>query len=153
MPWLTLQAQTLFTSVGLRSRARAFLKNEGSATQKSLLTFVEDYFASASPSSILSHPNAKVICTTKAPIYLQHSGHSMTIIGLERWNDGSASLLVFDPFFSPSDAMRKLAGVRKLDSKINPREMLKLYRRKMPYLMKYREFEIMMVEREEEARL
>lgn len=90
-------------------------------------------------------PGYKIVSTTKPPIYLQHSGHSMTIIGLERWKDGSASLLVFDPFFSPSDAVKNLAGMRRLSSRVKPDALLKVYRRKMGYLLKYREFEVILL--------
>jgi hypothetical protein len=86
-----------------------------------------------------------VVGTNKAPIYLQHSGHSMTIVGLEKWRDGSSSLLVFDPFFSPTEAMKNLAGANKLGSRIRPEVLLKVYRRKMNYLQKYKEFEIILL--------
>ncbi|KAK2156128.1 hypothetical protein LSH36_221g04031 [Paralvinella palmiformis] len=33
----------------------------------------------------------------KPPLYLQHQGHSRTIIGLEQTKDGSLRLLLFDP--------------------------------------------------------
>ncbi|KAF8777998.1 Zinc finger-containing ubiquitin peptidase 1 [Argiope bruennichi] len=38
----------------------------------------------------------------KPPVYLQHHGHSRTIIGLEELQDGSLQLLVFDPSHSKS---------------------------------------------------
>lgn len=139
-----MQAQTLLTSVGLQSRARAFTRAPDSnslLTQKALLAFVEEYFlADLAPGAV----NGKVVRTVKPPIYLQHSGHSMTIVGLEKWRDGSASLLVFDPFFSPTDAMKELAG-RKISSKIRPDVYLKVYRRKMSYLAKYKEFEVILL--------
>jgi hypothetical protein len=65
----------------------------------------------------------------------------MTIVGLEKWRDGSRSLLVFDPFFSPSEMIRNLAGARRLGSRVRPEVLLKVYRRKMNYLAKYKEFE------------
>lgn len=37
----------------------------------------------------------------KPPLYLQHQGHSRTIIGIEQYNDGHLSLLVFDPSHTP----------------------------------------------------
>ena len=80
--------------------------------------------------------------TNKPPVYFQHSGHSMTIVGLERWRDGSRSLLVFDPFFSPGDTIRSLAGTRRVSSRLRPDALLKVYRRKIHYLAKYKEFEV-----------
>ncbi|XP_048478556.1 zinc finger-containing ubiquitin peptidase 1 [Plutella xylostella] len=38
----------------------------------------------------------------KAPLYLQHQGHSRTIIGYEKHKDGKATLLVLDPSHSPA---------------------------------------------------
>lgn len=105
------------------------------------MAFVEEYFlAGLAPEEV----GGKIVRTIKPPIYLQHSGHSMTIVGLEKWRDGSNSLLVFDPFFSPTDAMKNLAG-RKISSKIRPDVFLKVYRRKMSYLAKYKEFEVILL--------
>jgi hypothetical protein len=66
----------------------------------------------------------------------------MTIVGCETNIDGSKNLLVFDPFFTPSDPMKKLAGSRTLKSKIDCGLLLRAYRRKMDYLQKYKEFEL-----------
>lgn len=140
----TSEAQTFFTTVGIRCRARPFHKTDGRQTQFTLLTHIEEYFKSGSPSS--SDTYEKVTITSKAPIYLQHSGHSMTIIGLEKWTDGTSSLLVFDPFFSPTESIKSIAGQGKLSSRIKPAFQLKVYRRKMNYLQKYREFEIIMLD-------
>ncbi|XP_047354397.1 zinc finger-containing ubiquitin peptidase 1-like isoform X1 [Vespa velutina] len=38
----------------------------------------------------------------KPPLYLQHQGHSRTIMGVERLRDGSITMLVLDPSHSPS---------------------------------------------------
>ncbi|XP_078035022.1 zinc finger-containing ubiquitin peptidase 1 isoform X4 [Augochlora pura] len=38
----------------------------------------------------------------KPPLYLQHSGHSRTIIGVEQLRDGSITMLVLDPSHSPA---------------------------------------------------
>jgi hypothetical protein len=141
-----IQAQTLLTSVGLRSRARAFTKSSEPntmQTQKALLAFVEEYFSADIPADSAS--SVKIVRTSKPPIYLQHSGHSMTIVGMEKWRDGGGSLLVFDPFFTPSEAMRNLAGAKKLGSRLRPEMFLKVYRRKMSYLAKYKEFEIILL--------
>ncbi|KAJ9593749.1 hypothetical protein L9F63_014722, partial [Diploptera punctata] len=37
----------------------------------------------------------------KPPLYLQHQGHSRTIVGVEQLKDGGLCLLVFDPSHSP----------------------------------------------------
>ncbi|XP_022822926.1 zinc finger with UFM1-specific peptidase domain protein-like [Spodoptera litura] len=46
----------------------------------------------------------------KAPLYLQHQGHSRTIIGYEKHKDGKATLLVLDPSHSPAQVRQVWAG-------------------------------------------
>ncbi|KAG8234327.1 hypothetical protein J437_LFUL013067 [Ladona fulva] len=54
----------------------------------------------------------------KPPLYLQHQGHSRTIVGVEQLKDGSIYLLVFDPSHSPHqmsqfyDTATALSGMR-----------------------------------------
>ncbi|XP_077031332.1 zinc finger-containing ubiquitin peptidase 1 isoform X1 [Agelaius phoeniceus] len=50
---------------------------------------------------------AKVVCTSKPPIYLQHQGHSRTVVGIEEKKNRSLCLLLFDPGCS-SQQMQKL---------------------------------------------
>jgi hypothetical protein len=69
------------------------------------------------------------------------TGHSMTIIGFEVRKDGTANLLVFDPTFKTSPAIKKAIG--KSISTQNPAKLLKIYRRGSAYLHKYQEFEIL----------
>lgn len=83
-----------------------------------LLHHVQDYFAadtiyssSPSPSGAthrLHNSTSKVHSTSLPPIFLQHPGHSLTIIGIETHHDGSRNLLVLDPGFKPSAAIYKL---------------------------------------------
>ncbi|XP_073961689.1 zinc finger-containing ubiquitin peptidase 1-like [Choristoneura fumiferana] len=46
----------------------------------------------------------------KAPLYLQHQGHSRTIIGYEKHKDGKATLLVLDPSHSPAQVRQVVMG-------------------------------------------
>ncbi|XP_053611212.1 zinc finger-containing ubiquitin peptidase 1-like [Plodia interpunctella] len=46
----------------------------------------------------------------KPPLYLQHQGHSRTIIGYEKHKDGKATLLVLDPSHSPAQIRQVLSG-------------------------------------------
>jgi hypothetical protein len=43
------------------------------------------------------HSGRVVHITNRPPIYLQHSGHSRTIIGIEILSDGKRNLVMFDP--------------------------------------------------------
>lgn len=56
-------------------------------THPKLFEWVRDYFRSTGTDM-------------KLPLYLQHQGHSRTIIGLEELKDGSCRLLLFDPSFT-----------------------------------------------------
>ncbi|XP_050664662.1 zinc finger-containing ubiquitin peptidase 1-like isoform X2 [Leptidea sinapis] len=46
----------------------------------------------------------------KPPLYLQHQGHSRTIIGYEKHRDGKATLLVLDPSHSPAQVRSVVCG-------------------------------------------
>ena len=65
-----------------------------------LLDRVQDYFMSTTNTSTNTNDNGfnTVHMTNKAPIYIQHEGHSRTIVGIEVLNNGEKrNLLVFDP--------------------------------------------------------
>lgn len=131
----------MFASLGISCRPYPFNKSDGLQTQHRLLDFVENYFKAGTPEGPL---NPKVARTNKPPIYFQHSGHSMTIVGIERTLDGMRNLLVFDPFFTPSAPMKNLIGLRPAKGRLDSEMLLRAYRRKMNYLQKYKEFELIM---------
>ncbi len=95
---------------------------------------VEKYFQSG-----VFDPASKVRPTDLPPIYFQHPGHSMTIIGLERMTTGHVNLLVFDPMFRDAASITGLVG-KRFQHKV-PDSLLKPYRRGNKYLRKYQEFE------------
>jgi hypothetical protein len=74
-------------------------------------------------------------------ILIKETGHSMTIVGFEIRDDGSANLLVFDPMFKTSPAMERMLG--NFVSPHDPTRLLKAYRRGTPYLQKYKMFELL----------
>ena len=84
----------------------------------------------------------KVVMTEKPPIYLQHHGHSMTIVGLEAKTSGAVNLVVFDPLFNPSPAIKRLVGSHSFKT-ANPEQLLKAHRRGESNLGRYRGFEIL----------
>lgn len=47
--------------------------------------------------------------TDLPPLYFQHSGHSRTIVGIEKLSDGTRNLLVFDPSKIPTRTIMKQA--------------------------------------------
>jgi len=121
-----LQVEALFNSLSIPTTSTAFhhifddshAPRIQSQAYESLLQHVQDYFArdtiySPSPTAPasthrLANSDSKVHCTWLPPIFLQHPGHSLTIIGIETHHDRSRNLLVLDPGFKPSAAISKL---------------------------------------------
>ncbi|KAJ5963320.1 uncharacterized protein N7479_003196 [Penicillium vulpinum] len=131
------QAQALFMSLGIPCEARSLSETNDVRACDALYIDVADYFRSAcSPED-----ETKIVQTELPPIYFQHQGHSMTIVGFEIRDNGSANLLVFDPMFKTSPAMERL--IRAFVKPSDPTRLLKAYRRGTPYLQKYKIFELL----------
>jgi zinc finger-containing ubiquitin peptidase 1 len=101
------------------------------------LQHIEQYFEAGG-----FDPADKVRNTRLPPIYFQHRGHSLTIVGFEKKRNGQKELIVFDPMFHDSDSIVKLVGVTE-PRVSSPDAMLKLYRRGNKYLKRFHEFEIL----------
>ncbi|KAK7749889.1 hypothetical protein SLS53_000471 [Cytospora paraplurivora] len=135
----TPEAQAMFVSLGVPCEAQGFKNKEQAGKAEALLLVnVERYFQQAAGDF---NPDDKVRCTRLPPIYFQHSGHSMTIVGIEKDLSGAANLLVFDPMFRDSAVIQERVG-RKFTYKY-PDHALKAYRRGHSYLKRYREFEVL----------
>ena len=111
---------------------------------KGLLLAVGEYFSS--DPSILD--DQKLHMTSKPPVYFQHHGHSMTIVGIEVRTNRTLNLIVFDPMFKPSAGIMRLRSYGDIRSttsfKIkNPEKLLKAHRRGEAYLAKYKDFELL----------
>lgn len=69
----------------------------------------------------------------------------MTVIGIERYSNGTRSLLVFDPAFEPPKQLADM--VTGLSSAATPARiasrLLRSYRRGASQLAKYNEFEVL----------
>jgi hypothetical protein len=65
----------------------------------------------------------------------------MTIVGIEKHEDGSKNVIVFDPMFRDAEKVLNLVG-KKFKFK-HPADLLKAYRRGPRYLKRYSEFEIL----------
>ena len=167
----TPEAQALFSSLNIPCEASAFTRNTELEAYENLLLAVLDYFRAATPhyhipASTTDHnppasyksptdvlqPEGKIILTSRPPIYFQHRGHSMTIVGLEVRRDGAINLVVFDPMFQPNPTLKRLAGGmsssvynkgRPSWRVVHPEKLMKAYRRGESYLGKYRDFELL----------
>ncbi|EXJ86478.1 hypothetical protein A1O3_03429 [Capronia epimyces CBS 606.96] len=136
----TPEAQALFMSLGIPCEAPAYGTTKDVEGCETMLCAVCEYLDDEQTKDNLD----KVVITNKPPIYFQHQGHSMTIVGVESRVDGAVNLVVFDPMFNPSPALKKLAfsdptGFRCGD----PERLIKAHRRGERYLGKYREFELL----------
>ncbi|RDL35102.1 DUF1671-domain-containing protein [Venustampulla echinocandica] len=135
----------MFCSLGIACEAQGLKpkksKKPNTETQTAyqlLFQAVEAYFANG---CLDFHPKAR--CTPLPPMYFQHPGHSMTIVGFEKRSDGSRNIIVFDPMFHDAPNITKLVG-QQFTHKA-PADALKAYRRGVSYLRKYNEFELLRV--------
>ncbi|KAI0873588.1 peptidase family C78-domain-containing protein [Hypoxylon argillaceum] len=147
----TPEAQAMFIGLKIPCEAEGFKSPRPGAAEASLFASVQQYFEGGS-----FDPRDKVRSTDLPPIYFQHRGHSLTIVGLEQRTSGSLKLLVFDPMFHDPESILRLArradhhsdarGDRnkgRIPIHRNPESALKLYRRGSNYLKKYHEFELL----------
>ncbi|PGG99870.1 hypothetical protein GX51_06081 [Blastomyces parvus] len=133
----TSEAQALFLSLGIKCTAGVFGATQDSSAHGSLLDDILAYFLQGCTTS-----DERINQTELPPIYLQHDGHSLTIVGFETRKSGSANLLVFDPMFKTSPAIERLVGNNRITSQ-DPGRLIKAYRRGPGYLQRYKEFEIL----------
>ncbi|XP_034274562.1 zinc finger-containing ubiquitin peptidase 1 isoform X1 [Pantherophis guttatus] len=123
---------TLLTFLKLKCQIIDFHQPTGSSgTHPRLFEWVLNYYSSGKDS------NGKVMSTSKPPIYLQHQGHSRTIVGIEERKNKSLCLLIFDPG-CPSEEMQKL--LKGIDG-----NNLKLFRR-LPGGLKHKQYQIVSVD-------
>ncbi|OAX79881.1 hypothetical protein ACJ72_05797 [Emergomyces africanus] len=133
----TSEAQALFLSLGIKCTAGAFGATRDISAHDALLNDILAYFLQG-----CSAHNERINQTELPPIYFQHQGHSLTIVGYELRKSGSANLLVFDPMFKTSPAIERLIGNNHIRSQ-DPGRLITAYRRGRGYLQKYKEFEIL----------
>ncbi|XP_068794221.1 zinc finger-containing ubiquitin peptidase 1 [Struthio camelus] len=93
---------SLLTNLRIKCRIVDFHKPTGPmGTHPRLLEWILCYYSTDNEGS------AKVVRTSRPPIYLQHQGHSRTVVGIEERKNKTLCLLVFDPG-CPSQEMQKL---------------------------------------------
>ncbi|KAK1770663.1 DUF1671-domain-containing protein [Phialemonium atrogriseum] len=132
----TPEALAMFRLLEIPCDAQGFKDREPGKSEALLIEHVENYFMSG-----VIDPGQRVRPTNLPPIYFQHAGHSMTIVGFEKEKNGSKNLLVFDPMFCDASGIVKLVG-KKFEHRF-PDMALKPYRRGSKYLKKFREFEVL----------
>ncbi|CAO3650189.1 unnamed protein product [Cunninghamella blakesleeana] len=95
--WIgTTEVYSILCYLGIRCTILDFHRPTGpNDTHEELMDWIQDYFQSAQIST--SNKNKIVYITNRPPLYLQHSGHSRTVIGIELLKNGKRNLIMFDP--------------------------------------------------------
>ncbi|KAL2019963.1 hypothetical protein VTK56DRAFT_8963 [Thermocarpiscus australiensis] len=132
----TPEALAMFRLLDIPCDAQGIKHKEPGKSEALLMEYVENYFQSG-----VADPTQDIRRTSLPPVYLQHAGHSLTIIGFERLKNGTKNLIVFDPVFHDSSSIMRLVGQTFVHPM--PDLALKPYRRGNKYLKNHREFEIL----------
>ncbi|XP_076838247.1 zinc finger-containing ubiquitin peptidase 1 [Brachyhypopomus gauderio] len=127
----------VLTTHRVRARIVDFHQPTGpSGTHSKLFEWVKNYFSL--PSSKGSRLPPRVVKTILPPIYLQHQGHSRSIVGVEERRNGSVCLLLLDPGSSPAD-VRKLLTHSAASASITRM-------RRFPGHLKHRQYQVVVAE-------
>lgn len=96
---------SLLTSLRINARIIDFHRPTGPAdTHPRLFEWVKQYFSQTSSSRL----PPRLVQTSLPPLYLQHQGHSRSIVGLEQKKNGSLFLLLLDPSSSTTETRKLL---------------------------------------------
>lgn len=126
----------MFHFLNIPCDAQGIKHMESGKSEALLMEYVENYFQSG-----VEDPTQRIRTTNLPPLYFQHDGHSLTIIGFEKLKNGTKQLIVFDPSFHDSSYIVRLVG--RTVTHPMPDLALKPYRRGNRYLRAYKEFEIL----------
>lgn len=133
----TPEAMAMFRSLNIPCNVQAFNHRKTGRAADLMLREVEQYFEMGK-----YRPGRKVRATSLPPIYWQHPGHSLTIIGIEKTTTGQTNLLVFDPIFKDGSPIARLVGRQRFEARF-PDKLLQLYRRGPRYLWRFKAFELL----------
>lgn len=132
---------SLLTSLRISASIIDFHQPTGPGdTHPQLFDWVKQYFCQSSSSSSSSSSRRlppRLIQTRLPPLYLQHQGHSRSIVGLEQKKNGSHCLLVLDPGSSASDA-RKLLSRDTVSAAVR-------HVRRFPSSLKHKQYQVVAV--------
>lgn len=138
----TPEAQALLLSLGLSAEAVAFTSKSKDEAYTSMIEAICNHFDDGTETA---NPD-KVIITDKPPLFFQHQGHSMTVVGVEIDVKHQANLVVFDPMYKPARQLKDLALNNKLTfTTFTPEKLLRAHRRDEKYLGRYKAFEMIKV--------
>ncbi|KAJ8656605.1 hypothetical protein O0I10_007682 [Lichtheimia ornata] len=99
--WIgTTEVYCMLVYLGIRCTILDFHRPSGpNNSHDSMFDWIQSYFQSGVLDKDPNTYNKKGIVhiTDRPPLYLQHSGHSRTVIGIEILKDGKRNLIMFDP--------------------------------------------------------
>ncbi|KAG2217374.1 hypothetical protein INT45_007384 [Circinella minor] len=109
--WIgTTEVYSMLVYLGIRCTILDFHRPSGpNNTHETLFDWIQSYFQNAVSKQKQQDENEEeghstnnkkdkiVHITQRPPLYLQHSGHSRTVIGIELLKDGKRNLIMFDP--------------------------------------------------------
>ncbi|CAO3621145.1 unnamed protein product [Mucor fragilis] len=93
--WIgTTEVYTLLAYLGIRSTIIDFHQPGPQHLHHELMDWIQSYFTD----STTQKKSTKTVCiTNRPPLYLQHQGHSRTVVGIELLKSGKRNLIMFDP--------------------------------------------------------
>jgi hypothetical protein len=93
--WIgTTEVYTLLAYLGIRSTIIDFHQPGPQHLHNELMDWIQSYFMD----STTHKKSTKTVCiTNRPPLYLQHQGHSRTVVGIELLKSGKRNLIMFDP--------------------------------------------------------
>jgi hypothetical protein len=107
---------------------------------------VETYFTAVLKRPDISGPQGssdRITRTLLPPIYLQQPGHSLTIVGFERYVNGVCAIIVLDPMYLTAKAMHQLVDAGPRNIRRYKEGVMDVYRRGDERLEKHLDFEIL----------
>uniref|UniRef100_A0A8C6SEK6 Zinc finger-containing ubiquitin peptidase 1 n=1 Tax=Neogobius melanostomus TaxID=47308 RepID=A0A8C6SEK6_9GOBI len=127
---------SLLTSLRVRAHIVDFHQPTGPGeTHPQLFEWVRQYFSLGQNSSRLP---PRIVHTARPPLYLQHQGHSRTVVGLEQRKSGALCLLILDPGSTGSNLRRVL----RPDSVSTALKQI----RRFPSALKHRQYQLVVAE-------
>lgn len=81
--------------LGIRSTIIDFHHPGPKRLHQDLMNWIQSYFMESTTKYQENHKT--VYITNRPPLYLQHQGHSRTVVGIEILKSGKRNLIMFDP--------------------------------------------------------
>ncbi|KAG6291934.1 hypothetical protein E4U09_003637 [Claviceps aff. purpurea] len=139
----TPEAQALFNSISVPCSVKACRDTKDGKPYQKLLKEIEAYFEQSTGTD----KRTKIRATDLPPIYLQHQGHSLTVVGFAKDLEHRSCLYVLDPSMRDPQGIKKYRRSHPLGNDETKMEsILEVYRRGEDYLSKHDNFELLLLQ-------